>query len=112
MLDNDPQGKLRFAALQSGAGRALLQRSGRAPEDISSIVLVEPDRSYTHSEAILRIAQYLPGPFGVLGKLGLFTPGLVRDTFYSLVAANRYNILGKKDQCRVGDERFNDRFVS
>ncbi|GAQ91675.1 hypothetical protein KFL_008320040 [Klebsormidium nitens] len=70
MLDNDPQGKLRFAALQSDAGRALLQRAGRAPEDISSIVLIEPDRSYTHSEAILRIAQYLPEPFWRARKTG------------------------------------------
>lgn len=36
--------RLRFAALQSEAGRALLLRSGRAPDDISSLVLVEKDR--------------------------------------------------------------------
>jgi predicted DCC family thiol-disulfide oxidoreductase YuxK len=44
VLDNDPVGRLRFAALQSEAGRALLLRSGRAPDDISSLVLVEKDR--------------------------------------------------------------------
>ena len=38
----DSPGAVRFAALQSAAGRALLQRAGRAPDDISSIVLVEP----------------------------------------------------------------------
>ena len=36
--------RLRFAALQSEAGKALLLRSGRSPEDISSLVLVEKDR--------------------------------------------------------------------
>lgn len=36
----DQEGAYRFAALQSQAGRALLQRSGRRPDDISSIVLV------------------------------------------------------------------------
>lgn len=36
--------KTRFAALQSDAGRALLRRAGRAPNDISSIVLVERNR--------------------------------------------------------------------
>jgi predicted DCC family thiol-disulfide oxidoreductase YuxK len=30
--------------LQSESGRKLLQRSGRAPDDISSVVLVEKDR--------------------------------------------------------------------
>lgn len=36
--------RMRFEALQSEAGRKLLQRSGRAPDDISSVVLVEKDR--------------------------------------------------------------------
>ena len=35
-----PSGNLRFAALQSDAGRSLLKRAGRDPDDISSIVLV------------------------------------------------------------------------
>lgn len=39
-LDLDPPGNLRFAALQSDAGRSLLKRAGRDPNDISSIVLV------------------------------------------------------------------------
>ncbi len=34
------QGELRLAALQSEAGKELLQRVGRAPDDLSSIVLV------------------------------------------------------------------------
>lgn len=37
VLDWDPEGKVRMAALQSEAGRALLQRSGRSADDISSI---------------------------------------------------------------------------
>lgn len=35
---------IRFEALQSEAGKKLLQRSGRAPDDISSVVLVEKER--------------------------------------------------------------------
>jgi predicted DCC family thiol-disulfide oxidoreductase YuxK len=46
MLEWDKQGVCRFAALQSPAGRALLQRCGRRPEDISSIVLVEEQQCY------------------------------------------------------------------
>lgn len=36
--------RMRFEALQSESGRKLLQRSGRSPDDISSVVLVEKDR--------------------------------------------------------------------
>jgi len=35
---------IRYEALQSEAGKMLLRRSGRAPDDISSVVLVEKGR--------------------------------------------------------------------
>lgn len=36
--------RIRYEALQSEAGKKLLQRSGRSPDDISSVVLVEKER--------------------------------------------------------------------
>ncbi|KAK4479722.1 hypothetical protein RD792_015254 [Penstemon davidsonii] len=60
---NDRKRNIRFEALQSEAGRKLLQRSGRAPDDISSVVLVEKDRSYIKSEAVLKIMEYIDLPF-------------------------------------------------
>ncbi|WVY99641.1 hypothetical protein V8G54_025711 [Vigna mungo] len=42
--DNDRNKTIRYEALQSEAGKMLLRRSGRAPDDISSVVLVEKDR--------------------------------------------------------------------
>eukprot|EP00850_Spirogloea_muscicola_P011562 SM000072S21196 [mRNA] locus=s72:255008:256255:- [translate_table: standard] len=111
MLDGDKDGKVRFAALQSEAGRALLRRSGRAPNDISSIVLVEQDGSYIKSEAVLKIARYLDFPFPPLSSLGFVAPGFLRDSFYDLVANNRYSILGKRDNCRISDNNFKERFI-
>eukprot|EP00850_Spirogloea_muscicola_P017213 SM000146S00933 [mRNA] locus=s146:53126:54346:+ [translate_table: standard] len=103
--------KVRFAALQSEAGRALLRRSDRAPDDISSIVLVEKDGSYIKSEAVLKIARYLDFPFPPLSSLGFVAPGFLRDSFYDLVANNRYSILGKRDSCRITDNNFKERFI-
>ena len=40
----DVDRRIRFEALQSEAGKKLLRRSGRAPDDISSVVIVEKDR--------------------------------------------------------------------
>ena len=112
-LDMDPPGKLRFAALQSTAGRALLRRAGRDPDDISSIVLVEEDAAYVKSDAVLRIATYLDtNPlFPIAGTFGPVVPGFLRDVLYDVVADNRYELLGMKDECRLGDDRFDDRFV-
>ena len=112
-LDLDPPGKLRFAALQSDAGRALLARAGRDPSDISSIVLVEEHAAYVKSDAVLRIATYLENPaLPAAAALGMVFPGALRDAVYDLVAANRYELLGLKDECRLGDDRFDDRFVA
>ena len=49
MLDHDREGRFRMAALQSPAGRTLLESCGRKPDDISSIVLVEPEQHYIKS---------------------------------------------------------------
>ena len=112
-LDMDPPGKLRFAALQSTAGRALLRRAGRDPDDISSIVLVEEDAAFVKSDAVLRIATYFSANplFPFAGTLGPVVPTFIRDAFYDAIADNRYDLLGMKDECRLGDDRFDDRFV-
>ena len=62
MLDwdspNEERGNFRFAALQSDVGRALLQRSGRSPEDCNSIILALKDGStYAKGDAVLRIGK-------------------------------------------------------
>jgi predicted DCC family thiol-disulfide oxidoreductase YuxK len=87
-LNMDSHAKLRFAALQSNTGRQLLQRCGRRPDDITSIVLVEEDRCSIKSEAILRIARLLEQPFPVVAALLFPLPGMVRDAFYDQVRSH------------------------
>jgi len=114
-LDYDDVGNFRFVSLQSEVGQSLLQRSGKAPSDISSIVLVGPDKSYFKSDAVLRIASELDGKnplLPVMGKVGPWVvPRFMRDAIYKIVADNRYKF-GETDQCRLEDDRFLDRFIS
>lgn len=116
-LDWDPRGQLRFAALQSDVGRALLQAHGREANDISSIVFVTPKGAYVKSDAILGITQELnPLPFVPLRPLAMLgqwaVPKILRDAIYDGVADNRYSIMGKRDECRIdADGEFEDRFV-
>ncbi|EFJ13377.1 hypothetical protein SELMODRAFT_122411 [Selaginella moellendorffii] len=112
VLDRDPRARLRFAALQSNAGRALLEKSGRSRDDISSIVLVEKQRSYIKSEAVLRIAHYLDEPYPSLATLALLFPLFLRDPTYDLIANNRYSLFGQTNHCRTSDEQFKERFLS
>ncbi|XP_022777135.1 DCC family protein At1g52590, chloroplastic isoform X1 [Durio zibethinus] len=93
--------RIRFEALQSEAGKKLLRRSGRAPDDISSVVLVEKDRSYIKSEAVLKIMEYLDLPFPQLAFFLQFVPLFVRDYMYDNIANNRYAIFGYSDSCEI-----------
>ena len=111
VLDNDPTAKLRFAALQSPAGRRLLERSGRKPDDISSIVLVTPDEAFIKSEAVLEIGKQLSitTPLATIAQ-GV-VPRAIADAAYDAIANNRYNIAGKRSY-RDSDARLAERFLS
>eukprot|EP00884_Botryococcus_braunii_P018941 jgi/Botrbrau1/5730/Bobra.0134s0006.1 len=111
LLEQDTKGKFRLAALQSEAGKRLLARSGRQPDDISSIVLVEEDDAHIKSDAVLRIGQGLDGPVPLFSAVSAAVPKLIRDFVYDQVANNRYTFLGKRDVCRVSDAGFEDRFI-
>lgn len=111
-LDRDPVGYFRFASLQSKIGKSLLLRSNKDADDVSSIVLVDAETSYFKSEAVLRIAQKLDGPFSkIMGFGGLYVPGFVRNIVYDFVADNRYRLGKREDSCRLEDEQFDGRFV-
>ncbi|KAH7547391.1 hypothetical protein FEM48_Zijuj01G0304800 [Ziziphus jujuba var. spinosa] len=99
--DNDRNGRIRFEALQSEAGKKLLRRSGREPDDISSVVLVEKERSYIKSEAVLKIMEYIDLPFPQLAFFLQFIPLFIRDFAYDNVANNRYTIFGRTESCEL-----------
>lgn len=99
--DNDRNKRIRYEALQSEAGRKLLRRSGRAPDDISSVVLVEKDRSYIKSEAVLKIMEYIDLPFPQLALFLRLMPLFLRDFAYDNVANNRYAIFGRSESCEI-----------
>lgn len=95
--EHDPNRSIRYVPLQSESGRKLLQRSGRSPDDISSVVLVEKDRSFIKSEAVLRIMEYLNLPFPQLAVFLNFFPLFLRDFVYDNVANNRYAVFGRSE---------------
>jgi len=110
LVPRDTEGRLLFAPLQSDAGQELLARHGMPTEEFDSIVLVEGERAYTKSDAVIRIAELLGWPYR-LARLGRVLPRGVRDWLYDLVAEHRYAVFGRKDRCMVPDEDVRDRFL-
>jgi predicted DCC family thiol-disulfide oxidoreductase YuxK len=114
-IDLDVDEQYRYASLQSKTGQALLIRSGKDPNDLSSLVFVAPDTAYFESEAVLRTAQGLkglPAPAQVSARLmRKLLPKFVRDALYHVVADNRY-VFGELKECRIDwDGSLQKRFV-
>ncbi len=113
ILDRDRRGLMRFAALQSDYGRAVVARH---PElrGVDSVVYVEPaaggERVYVRSDAALKVASYLGGLWKVLLAARL-VPRVLRDYFYDLFARNRYRFFGKYDACLLPPPEVRARFL-
>ncbi|GGN96256.1 MULTISPECIES: thiol-disulfide oxidoreductase DCC family protein [Haloarcula] len=110
VIPRDPTGLLRFAPLQSEAGTELLERVGLPTDDMESVVLVEGDEVYRKSAAAIRVAELLGWPYS-LASVGRLVPRGIRDAAYDVVAENRYDWFGRKDQCMVPDDDVRDRFL-
>ncbi len=109
-LRRDRKQQLRFAALQSDAGRSLLAQYGWPEADLRSFVLVENGRLYHRSTAALRVCRYLGGAWP-LCRILLLVPRFIRDGLYNWVARNRYQWFGKSDTCRVPTPELRERFL-
>lgn len=101
LLAKDRRGVLRFASLQSEAGRVLIERYG-IPNDTSTMVLIEGGRSFLRSRAVLRTLSRLGWPWRALGWLRVL-PAWVTDPVYRVVARNRYRLKGRLRACRMPD---------
>lgn len=110
LVPRDPEGRFRFASLQSDVGEALLADHGLDDHDLDSIVLIEGDDVYVKSSAVIRIAALLGGIYALARPFG-YLPRRLRDWGYDAVAANRYRLFGKKDQCMMPTEDVQARFL-
>jgi predicted DCC family thiol-disulfide oxidoreductase YuxK len=110
LIARDRQQRLRFAALQSASGRALLARHGLADEQLESVLLVEEGRVHRRSTAVLRAVRYLQAPWRWLSWLRA-VPRPLRDAVYAYVARHRYRWFGQRAACRLPTPSERERFL-
>lgn len=115
IIRHDPQGKFRFAALQSELGQALLAAHGQptpaALASPESVILLEGGRLYSHSAAVLRIARQLGLPWRLAAAAGGLLPPRWRDALYRFVARHRYRWFGRQQSCWVPTPELRARFL-
>lgn len=110
VIDHDHAGRVKVGAIQSDAGQALLREYHLDPAYLDSLVLLDDGRAYVKSDAALRLARYLDGPWAWLDVLRALPKGL-RDTVYDVIAKNRYRWFGVRDACRLPTPELRDRFI-
>lgn len=100
IIAKDKKDAFRFATIQSDAGRSLLEQYQLDLNTSDSVLLIDKNRLFEKSTALLKIIRSLSGAYPLLYIL-IFLPKCFRDLFYDLVAKNRYKWFGKKDSCVI-----------
>ena len=114
-LPRDRRGVLRYAALQSDLGRAVLERHGKDPDDLDTLAVVvdrgtPKERLLVRSRAALFVASTFGGPWRLLGAFRI-VPAFLLDLAYRGVAKIRYRLFGKLDACQLPRPEGRDRFL-
>lgn len=99
IIDRDPLRRFQFASQQSDVGQRHLRARG-LPTRLTSLVVVDGDDVLVRSQAVLRIARYLPWPWPLL-RMGVVIPRPIADWLYDLFATYRYRLFGQTDTCRL-----------
>ena len=138
IIDNDPKQQFKFVALQnierlealgydlkelglaqnlssahSGSDKktdVLQTNSSDQKSALRTVYLIEGQKLYQKSTAVLRICRGLSGLYPLL-YLYILIPRPLRDIVYDLIAQNRYKWFGRQDHCRLPSPELKDRFL-
>jgi predicted DCC family thiol-disulfide oxidoreductase YuxK len=98
IIKRDRKDNFYFASLQGSAGQELLRKFNVEADQFNSFVLIEKNKIFTRSEAVLRVLKILGRGWKFLHAF-IILPKFIRDGIYNLIAKNRYKWFGKKQEC-------------
>ena len=110
VIGRDRNGYFKFAPLRSEIGEQLIAKHGIDTAETDSIILVEDEAAFTHSDAALRIARRLDGIWSWAYAFIVIHRSL-RDLMYKLIAKNRYRLFGRRDECMLPTPEVRARFL-
>lgn len=110
IIRHDPEGKFKFAALQSEIGNSLLTQAGLPENGLETIVYFSGDKHYIRSAAALCILKDLGG-FWKLAYVLIIIPVPIRDFVYKGIAKSRYKVFGRRETCMVPAPDLLQRFI-
>ncbi len=110
IIKRDSKQRFLYASLQSDAGQSILLQFQLNNSDFDSIILIENEKVYQKSTAILKIFKHL----GIGWKLSygfIIIPRFIRDGVYAFIAKNRYKWFGKREVCMIPTKELKMRFL-
>ena len=110
IFEHDTAGQFSFTPAQSPLGASLLRHFGINTSRLDTVVLVRGERAFTRSAAAIEIASILDTPWNLLAVFKA-VPEPLRDMLYDLIAQNRYQLFGKKEECMLPSEELRRRFL-
>lgn len=110
IIKRDTKKRFHFASLQGNEGQEMLLRFHLPTNDFHSFILLEGDRMYTRSTAVLRMLKGLGGGWKLLYGF-IIVPKFIRDAIYNWIARNRYKWYGKRDECMIPTPELKERFL-
>lgn len=109
ILKHDRQEQFLFTSLQGDVGQKLLKKY-QIPSSMNSLVLLDEEKYYVKSTAVLRICKELRGAWKLLYGL-IIIPRPIRDFVYQFIANHRYQWFGQKKSCRLPSAKTGKRFL-
>lgn len=110
ILATEADHEILFTAIQSPAGRAVLEAVGM-PHLANSFVYIDDGVISLRSVAAFRLARRLRAPWS-WARLFRLLPTRLTDWLYDWLAGNRYRLFGKRDLCLVPLPSQSQRFLS
>ncbi len=110
VIKHDSKNIYQFAALQSQAGQALLQKYKLPTTHFNSFLLIQNNNVYQKSTAALMVAKQLSGAIKLI-YIFIIVPAFIRNAVYNFIAKNRYKWFGKKDSCMIPNKLLQDKFL-
>jgi predicted DCC family thiol-disulfide oxidoreductase YuxK len=110
LLKHDRHRLFQFASMQSLSGQALLAQAGLRVDGLQTLLLVDGQKSWQHTAAILRVLHGLGWPWR-LAWIAWLIPAPWRDALYRWLARNRYRLFGRSETCLLPDPQYSARFM-
>ncbi len=98
ILKNNPDPEIRFVSFQSKVSKPYREKFEIVNMD--SLLLIENEKCYRQSTAILKIFKLLNSNWKYIYSF-IYIPRVIRDFFYNHISKNRYFLMGKRENCKI-----------